>query len=70
MVGEPMGNKPNRYGQLNQFRYCIADFVRQGDAPGIFEFLADLLIRHGLVARIYIGQSAHITGPLNIVLSH
>ena len=42
---------------------------RQGDAPGPFEFMADRVVGHILIAGILVGQDAHIAGPLDVVLA-
>lgn len=41
----------------------------QGDAPGPFEFMADRVVGHILIAGILVGQDAHIAGSLDVVLA-
>ena len=46
-----------------------ADVGWQGNAPGLFKFMADFIVRDVLIARILVGQDAHVTGPLDVVLA-
>ena len=41
----------------------------QGNAPGLFKFMADFIVHDVLIARILVGQDAHVTGPLDVVLA-
>ena len=46
-----------------------ADVGWQGNAPGLFKFMADFIVHDVLIARILVGQDAHVTGPLDVVLA-
>ena len=54
----------------HHFGHGQPDFVRQpGNPPGRFHSFPDRLIGNRLVSRKNIGQSAHVTGALHVVLT-
>jgi len=54
---------------LHHLHQGQADPGREGDTPGLLEFLSNRLVVDPLISRKVIGQPAHVAGALHIVLT-